>query len=272
MKSFSVHPAEIFRSLSANRELYWALLRRDISGRYKGSRLGLLWSFLHPLLMLSVYAFVFGSVFQSRWNTGGGSAVSYAVVLFCGLIVFNVFSETICRSPSLVVENSNYVKKVIFPLELLPLVSLGTSIFHAVISCAIWVVFYWAVEGIPHVALIFLPLVMLPLIMLTAGVAWFMAALGVFLRDVAQIVGVFTSALLFMSPIFYPLSAVPASVRSLIKLNPLTHFVEQARAVMIYGEMPDAYALTVQIVLSGIVSWLGFAWFQKTRKGFADVL
>lgn len=272
MRVFSASPVDLLCTLRANKELYWALLKRDITGRYKGSFLGLFWSLLHPLFMLSVYAFVFGEVFQSRWSSGPSSTVSYAVVLFCGLIVFNLFSEVANRAPQLIVDNANYVKKVVFPLELLPLVCLGTSTFHALVSWMVWLIFHVLVVGVPNPSVLLFPLIVFPLLLLLAGLGWFMASLGVFLRDISQVVGVVTSALLFLSPVFFPLSAVPESFRILIELNPLTHFVEEARSVLIYGRLPSLYAIASQVAFSAGVAWIGFVWFQRTRKGFADVI
>lgn len=273
MKLFSVHPQEILRSLVGNRDLFLALLRRDISGRYKGSLLGLMWSLVHPVFMLSVYVFVFGAIFRSRWTGAGETTVSYALVLFGGLIVFNLFSEAVNRAPLLIVDNANYVKKVVFPLELLPLVSLGTSAFHAAISFAIWIVFHAFTAGVPSpVGMIYFLIVLIPLIVFTAGVTWFVSALGVYLRDISQVIGIITSALLFLSPIFYPLSAVPERFQTLIQLNPVAQVVEQARDALLRGQGPNPTIWALHMIVGCVVAWLGFAWFQKTRKGFSDVL
>lgn len=273
MKIFSVLPNQVLRSLLVNWDLFWALLRRDIAGRYKGSLLGLLWSLVHPVLMLAVYVFVFGEIFRSRWSGGGESTASYALVLFCGLIVFNLFAEVVNRSPQLVVDNANYVKKVVFPLELLSLVSLGTAIFHALISFFIWMIFHAVMVGAPSpIGIVYFLLALMPLILLAAGLSWFVSALGVFLRDISQLIGIVTSALLFLSPIFYPLSAVPDDFMALIQLNPLAQVVEQARSVLIYGKSLNFVIWSMQMFFAFIAASLGFAWFQKTRKGFSDVL
>ena len=255
-----------------NRQLIRALTKREVIGRYRGSTLGVLWSFFNPVFMLAVYTFVFSVVFKARWNAGSDSKTEFALVLFAGLIVFNLFAECINRSPSLILANVNYVKKVVFPLEILPWVSLGAALFHGLISLLVWLLFYTLFFGLPHPSSLLLPLVVLPLIFLTMGMSWALAALGVYLRDIAQVIGLFTTVLMFLSPIFYPLTALPKQYQSLLLLNPLTLVVEQARAVLIWGQSPDWNLLGIYLLISAGIAWLGFAWFQKTRKGFADVL
>jgi lipopolysaccharide transport system permease protein len=268
----SISPVSCVKSFSANRNLIFSLVRRDVVGRYRGSAMGLLWSFFNPILMLAVYTFVFSLVFKARWSGGSGSKAEFALVLFAGLLVFNLFSECLNRAPSLIVSNVNYVKKVIFPLEILPVVALGSAAFHFLISLAVWMVFYLMFFGIPGPAILQLPLVILPLILMTLGLSWFLASLGVFLRDVVQIIGVVTTVLLFLSPIFYPIDALPEVYRPFIQISPLSFVVEQARDTMIWSKGIDWEGWWVYTGVSALVAWLGFAWFQKTRKGFADVL
>lgn len=259
-------------SLRRHRELVASLIRRDVVGRYRGSALGLLWSFFNPVLMLVVYTFVFSVVFKARWSAGSDSRTEFALVLFTGLVVFNLFAECILRAPGLVLGNVNYVKRVVFPLEILPWVALGSALFHMAIGLGVWLVFYLAFFGIPPVTALLLPVTLLPLLLLTLGLSWFLASLGVFLRDVGQVVGVLTTALMFLSPIFYPLAALPEDYRLLVQLSPLTIAVESARAVLIWGQGIPWAEWSVSLAYSALVAWLGFAWFQKTRKGFADVL
>ncbi|MFM8333413.1 MAG: ABC transporter permease [Candidatus Methylumidiphilus sp.] len=205
-----------------NRNLICTLVKREVIGRYRGSMLGILWSFFNPVLMLAVYTFVFSIVFKARWTGGSESRAEFALVLFAGLLVFNLFSECVNRAPSLILANANFVKKVVFPLEILPLVILGSALFHMSISLAVWLLFFLAFFGIPYMAAMFLPLVLLPLLLMTIGISWILASLGVYLRDVSQIVSVLTSTLMFLSPIFYPLSSLPPQYQSILKLNPLT--------------------------------------------------
>ncbi len=272
MQNFSLSPLEMGRSLWRNRELIRSLIQREVIGRYRGSILGILWSFLNPVLMLAVYTFVFSVVFKARWNAGSDSRTEFALVLFAGLMVFNLFSECVTRAPSLILSNANYVKKVVFPLEILPWVSLGSALFHTLISLCVWLLFYGVFFGVPPVTAWLIPVVVVPLIAFTLGISWFLASLGVYLRDVAQIIGLLTTVLMFLSPIFYPVSSLPEEYRGLFQLNPLTPTVEMVRDVLIWDKLPEWTLYGISLIAALMVAFLGFAWFQKTRKGFADVL
>jgi lipopolysaccharide transport system permease protein len=234
--------------------------------------LGLLWSFFNPLIMLAVYTFVFSVVFQARWGTGSDSKTEFALLLFAGLIVFNLFAECINRAPNLVLFNPNYVKKVIFPLEILPFVSFLSALYHAAISLIVWIIAYALLFGVPHLTILYAPLVLIPFGLIIMGLSWALASLGVFLRDVSQIVGVITTMLLFLSPIFYPASALPEAYRVVLYMNPLTPVIEQMRGILFSGVIPDFKLLSIYFITGILMAWLGFAWFQRTRKGFADVL
>jgi lipopolysaccharide transport system permease protein len=270
------HPASLsalVRSLWRHRDLIRQLTRREIIGRYRGSIMGLAWSFFNPVLMLLVYTFVFSVVFKAKWNIGGNESHSgFAIVLFIGMIVYGLFAEMTTRAPALILSNVNYVKKVIFPLEILPVVGLGASLFHAIASLTVLLAAMLLVSGGLARTAIFFPLVILPLLIGTLGVAWFLAAVGVYVRDVAQTVGIFVSVLMFISPVFYPVSALPEKFQLWLLLNPLTFIIEQSREVMIFGKLPDWSGLGIYTLASVMVAWAGFWWFQKTRKGFADVL
>lgn len=272
MQSFSASPCELFASAWRNRGLIRNLIKREVIGRYRGSMLGILWSFFNPVFMLTVYTFVFSMVFKARWNGGVDSKSDFALLLFAGLIVFNLFAECFNRAPSLVLANANYVKKVVFPLEILPWVSVGSALFHTLISIAVWSLFYVLTAGMPQLSLLLFPLVLLPLALLTLGVSWALAALGVYLRDVAQLAGLLTTVLMFLSPIFYPLEALPEQYRPWLELNPLAPAIAHMRDVLYWGTVPGLLGYGVYLLVCGAVAWLGFAWFQKTRKGFADVL
>lgn len=272
-KDKPVSPASLVRSLWTNRQLILQMARRDVIGRYKGSVMGVLWSFLNPLLLLTIYTFVFSVVFKARW--GGAlptSKAQFAILLFVGMIVHTLVAETLSQAPMLIVSNVSYVKKIVFPLEILPVTAIGTALFHACVSLAVLLVFFLLFNGFIHWTVVFLPIVLLPLVMLTVGVAWALASLGVFLRDVAQPIGLIMTVLLFASPVFYPITALPEPLRPWLMLNPLTLIIEQARAVLLFGQLPDWSALAVYGVFAVAVAWLGYAWFQKTRKGFADVI
>jgi lipopolysaccharide transport system permease protein len=272
MQLHAASPREIAASLWRNRALIAMLATREALGRYRGSVLGILWSFFHPVLMLAVYTFVFSSVFKARWDLGGGSTGEYALVVFAGLMVFNLFAECLTRAPAIIVQNVNYVKKVVFPLEILPWVTLGAALFHFIISLSVWLVFYISVVGRPPLTALLLPVAMTPLVLTLLGFSWCLAALGVYLRDVGQFIGIATSALIFLSPILYPLSVLPETVRTALYLNPLTPAVEQVRAVLIWGRVPDPAQYATFLAVGALIAGLGFAFFQKTRKGFADVL
>ncbi len=272
MRVFSITPAEMLSCIWRHRELIKVSAKRDVLGRYRGSFLGLLWSFFNPLFMLAVFTFVFSVIFQARWGTGSGSKAEFALLLFAGLIVFNLFAECITRAPGLIIYNPNYVKKVVYPLEILPFVGLLTSLFHVLISIVVWILAYTLFFGMPHLTILYLPIIILPFCLFIMGVSWALASLGVFMRDISQIIGVLTTALMFLSPIFYPVSSFPENYRYIIYLNPLTTVVECTRDVLFWGKMPDLQILGAFYAIALGISWLGFAWFQKTRKGFADVL
>ena len=260
-------------SLWTNRGLIARLVNRDIAARYKGAAVGLAWSFITPLLMLSVYTFVFSVVFQARWNeeVPAGKA-SFALVMFIGMLVHGLFAEVINRSPALLLANPNFVKKVVFPIEILPVVSTGSAIFHTLVSTLIFLVALLVLTGELQWTALFFPLIIFPLVVFTLGVAWFLCSLGVYLRDVSQLTVIFTTVLLFLAPVFYPLTALPEDFRWAIRINPLTFIIEQSRDVLMWGKMPDFKGLAAYSLVAFVTAWLGFAWFQKTRKGFADVI
>lgn len=262
------------QSLWRNRQLIVQMTKRDVIGRYKGSAMGLAWSFFNPVFMLTVYTFVFSVIFKSRWGGEGGddSKTQFAVLLFVGMIVMSLFNDVLNRAPSLILGNVNYVKKVVFPLEILPVVATGSAVFHAVISMGVLLGAFALFNGYLHWTLIFIPVVMLPIVILALGFALMLASLGVFLRDVGQFVGIITTVMMFLAPVFYPVTAVPERFRPFIMANPLTFIIEQARGVLIWGYLPDWRGLGIYFLAAIAITWVGYAWFQKTRKGFADVL
>lgn len=261
------------KSIFANRSLIYSLVKRDIIGRYRGSVIGLLWSFFNPMLMLGVYTLVFGVVFHASWSgEGDESMAEFAIILFAGLLFYSLLSECLSVAPSMILSNVNYVKKVVFPLEILPIVTLGAAIFHLIIGLLVWLIFYLLFFGVPNATILQLPLLIAPLALMALGFSWFLASLGVYMRDVGQVVGVTMLVLMFMSPIFYPVDNWPEPLRPIMHLSPLTFIVEQARATMIYGKSIELVSWLAYSCASMIIAWLGFVWFQKTRSGFADVL
>ncbi len=263
----------LVRSLWRNRQLIVQMTKREVVGRYKGSAMGLAWSFFNPVFMLTVYTFVFSEVFKARWGGGGDeSKTQFAVVLFVGMIVYGLFAEVLNRAPGLVLSNVNYVKKVVFPLEILPVIAVGAALFHSLISLGVLLAAFTLFNGYLHWTAIFTPLVLLPLVILTLGLAWMLASLGAFLRDVGQTIGIITTVLMFLSPVFYPVTAVPEKFRPIIMANPLTFIIEEAREVLVWGHLPAWFGLGLYTLAATAIAWAGYAWFQKTRKGFADVL
>jgi lipopolysaccharide transport system permease protein len=222
--------------------------------------------------MLTVYTFVFSVAFKARWHTGSDSKTEFALALFVGMIAHSLVSECINRAPTLIISNANYVKKVVFPIDILPWMAMGTTIFHSLVSLSVWCLFYVSVNQFFNWTAIFLPLIFLPLIFFSMGLAWFLASLGVYLRDISQMTGVFSTVLLFLSPIFYPVSNLPEKYQVFLYANPLTFIIEQARDVLLWGKLPNWEGLGIAMMVSLLIAWLGFAWFQKTRRGFADVL
>jgi lipopolysaccharide transport system permease protein len=235
--------------------------------------MGLAWSFFHPLIMLTIYTFVFSVVFKTKWGVEAeGGQAAFAVILFAGMVVHGLLAEVLNRTPSLILQNTNYVKRVIFPLEILPLTSLISALFHMLISVGVLLLAIVVLHGQLHWTALLLPVVLIPLIVLSLGVAWFLAAIGVYVRDVGQVMGVVATVLLFVSPVFFPLSAIPPAFQKFIMLNPLTFIIEQSRAVLLFGQLPDVAGLGIYFMVSVLVMWMGFACFQNMRKGFADVL
>lgn len=258
--------------LIKNRLLISRLTKREIVGRYKGSTFGLMWSLLTPIFMLAVYTFIFSIVFEARWGSDSNSKIDFALLLFAGLIVFNLFSECISRAPSVILSNVNYVKKVVFPIESLLWVNLGSALFHFSISLIVWLIFYsYEYETFNWTALL-LPIYILPTAMMIIGLSLFLASLGVFIRDVGHLVGIAITILMFLSPIFYPIEAIPESFRFYLQLNPLVPAIDFVRSLLFYKEIPSAFYFIKFSAFCLVVFEFGFLWFSKTKKGFADVL
>jgi lipopolysaccharide transport system permease protein len=273
MSSAAHHLVLMFSSPWQHRFLLGQLVRRTVLVSYRGSVAGVLWSLAQPLLMLAVYTFVFGTVFKVRWwGTGNEHGVELAVTLFVGLLVFRLLSDCLARAPNLVVEQAHLVKRIVFPLEILPWVALGGALFQFAAGLLILLVALPLVRGgLPWTAVL-APLVIAPLALMCLGLGWSLAAIGVYLRDTEQAMGVVLSALLFLSPIFYPLAALPAPYRPYLLLNPATFPIEQARAVLLHGRVPDWFGLGLYTLIALAVAWLGVTGFQRARAGFADVL
>lgn len=252
-------------------ELLYGLTKREVLGRYRGSFFGLVWSLLAPLLMLGVYTFAFHELLGARWP-GVEGRQGFATMMFAGLIVHGILGESLTRSPAAIAGNPNFVKRVVFPLTILPLTPVFTALFHACLSfLALVAITVAAGNGLAWTA-IFVPLILAPYVVLLCGVSWFMAAIGVYIRDIAQLSSMLSMALLFLSPIFYPASAIPAHYRSLANLNPITMIVEQVRGALFLGAVPDWTSLLAYALVSLLVAGFGLWVFRSLRKGFADVV
>jgi len=264
----------LFRNIYHYRYLLIQMTKREISYRYRGSILGFVWSFLNPLLMLAVYTFVFSVVFKARWGSGAGveSRLDFAIILFAGLIVFNLFAEIINRAPSLILGNVNYVKKVIFPLEILPLISIGAVLFHSLVSFIVLLTAELIFKGYIPFTIIYIPVILLPLLIIGLGMSWFLAALTVYIRDTVHVTNIFVTVLMFVSAVFFPISALPEKYQVIIRLNPVAAIVEESRNALIFGQAPNWSLVSVMFVIGLFVAVGGYWWFQKMRKGFADVL
>lgn len=262
----------LFSAFIGHRSLTTELAKREVLGRYRGASFGLLWSLISPFMMLVVYTIAFGYIMKSRWPHASGSTAEFALILFLGLIVHGFFAECLTRAPMLIVGNTNLVKRIIFPLEILPWPMVLSALFHLVANTLVFAFLYLIANHFLHWTIVFLPLILAPLVVLTAGVVWFLASLGVYMRDISQVTGVLSTAMLFLSSAIVPVETLPPTYRALFLLNPLTYIIDQTRAVAIWGQMPNFTGLAIYTIVALIVAQVGYFWFVKTKRGFADVL
>lgn len=265
-------PSSPYVALKRHFTLIVQMAKRDVIGRYRGSFVGLFWSFINPLFMLAIYTFVFGVIFKSRWNAQVSGKFEYAIILFAGLNINTFFSECANRATTLIIDNTNFVKRVVFPLESLSWSTIGSALFHMFVSTLVLLVMMLAINRhIPWTVVLF-PIVVVCFLPFVAGMCWLLASLGVYLRDLKQVVMIATMALMFLAPIVYPKEQIPPQFRDLLYLNPLTVIVEQSQNVLIWGVLPDWAQLILYVLISCAFTWLAFIWFEQTRKGFADVV
>lgn len=252
--------------------LIWQLTKREIASRYRGSWMGTLWSLVTPLVMLTMYGFVFSVVFKARWGQETGAKGEFAIILFSGLILHTFFVECLVRSPMLIISNPNFVKKVVFPLETLVPAAMLSAFFHFLTAGAV----FWAASilVLGHISwtVIFLPLVLLPFLILTLGIMWGLASFGVYFRDIAQVMGLAGTVLLFISPILFPSTMLPEAVRWLIYLNPLSFIVEQVREIVLWGHLPHWQGLGLYTFVACVTYMMGYTMFSRLKRGFADVV
>jgi len=260
-------------SLWQHRQLIVGMTKREIIGRYKGSVLGLFWSLVQPLFMLALYTLVFSGVFNARLSTSPTqNHIEFALILFVGLILHGFFTEVLGRAPMQIISNTNYVKKIVFPLHILPVINLGIALFQGLVSLGVLLAAILLLRGHLPLSVAYLPLVLLPFILITLGLAWLLTSLGVYLRDIGQGIGMLLTVLLFASPVFYPLSALPPALQEALMLNPLTVAIEETRRILLDGQSPHWDILGIYSIAGLVITWAGYAWFQKTRRGFANVL
>lgn len=264
-----------------HRALIFQLARREIEQRYQGSMLGLLWAVLQPVMLLAVYTFVFGTILEMRWTIadGTGNAVvhdvstgRFALLLFSGLILFNIFGDCTTRAPNLLREHAVFVTKIVFPVEILPWATLVVALFNAAIASTVLTAFHLVLFGLPAATAWLAPLVVIPTVCMVMGISWALASIGLYLDDTRQAIGLVVTMTLFLSPVFYPLTIVPDPYRSLLYANPLTVGIESLRDVYFFGTLPDPIDFLFYLAAGWAVLWCGFAWFQRTKRGFADVL
>jgi lipopolysaccharide transport system permease protein len=267
------NPLVFIPDLWSQRHLAGQLTRREITGRYRSSLLGVFWSFATPLATLALYTFVFGIVFRARWpGAGAGNLLEFGLMLFAGLTAFAIFNECLTRSTTLVSSSPNYVKKVVFPLEVLAVSVLGAALFHAGISILLLTAARQVILGSISWTVLLTPVVLLPVVLLSLGLSWVLASLGVYFRDLVHTIALVSQALLLTTPIFYPLEAVPEPFKTIVGYNPLTPVVENMRRVSVSGVLPDWDQLAVSLLVGAFVLSAGHAWFAATKRGFADVI
>ncbi len=255
-----------------HRSLTLEMTKRDVLGRYREASFGLLWSLISPFLMLLIYTLAFGYIMKSRWPGTSGNIADYSMLLFVGLIVHGFFAECMNRAPGLIVGNPNLVKRIVFPLQILPWMAMLSALFHAFANLLVFTLLNLAMRGEIAPTLPLLPLVLLPLAVAALGVGWLLSSLSVFLRDIGQVTGVLSMAMLFLSSAIVPVDALPAKYQLIFRLNPLTFIIDQAREVAFWGRMPDWSGLGLYLLGALLFAYAGYAVFQKLRPGFADVL
>jgi lipopolysaccharide transport system permease protein len=263
----------IATSLLRNRYLILQMVRREVSARYRGSVIGVLWSLLLPLIMLAVYTFIFGVTLKVRWsqdtNENWGE---FAIILFTGLILHQILADCITRAPLLMIANASYVKRVIFPLEILAWTTLGAALFQGLTGFVALCVYRLAMTGALPWTIVLVPVIVAPFALICLGLIWMLSAIGTFVRDVAQVITFVPLVLLFLGPVLFPLSALPPTARTMVILNPLTVVVMQTRNAVLLGQMPDWSALAVYSIAALVLAWAGLYVFLRSKSAFADVL
>ncbi len=265
------NPLQVFNTLWHHRDLIAQLVKRDILTRYRGSFGGIVWLLLTPLLMLSLYTVVFG-IFMKVQFPGATSNMMFSLIIYVALIILNFFSECVSRSPTIIASNPNYVKKIVFPLEIFPWVIVGSALFHTLVNSLILALFCLIILGKVHLTILLFPFLLFPLMLMTLGLSWFLCSAGVYVRDIAQMMGFILQIIMYLSPVFYSISTLQPKYQKILLMNPLTYIIEQARALVLFGHPPQWQGFVLYLMMSIGIAWLGYIWFQKTKDGFADVL
>jgi lipopolysaccharide transport system permease protein len=266
-------PVRMVKNLWLHRDLIGQITLREIMGRYRGSYLGSFWAIINPILLLGIFTFVFSVIFQAKWGGSvSDSKEEFALTLFCGLIIYNAFSECLNRAPGLILGNASYVKKTNFPVEILPVTVVLSACFNMLIGFLILIGGILIFLGFIRWTILYLPLVVFAVLILTLGLTWFISSLGVFIRDICNLIPFFTMALFFLTPIFYPITAVPPGFQALMSLNPLSVIIENNRRILMGGQSPDWRWFSGVILLSAMVMVAGYGFFIKSKRAFADVI
>jgi lipopolysaccharide transport system permease protein len=262
----------MFHRVGKHRHLVSLLIARNVEASFRGSVLGKAWTALVPLLRLAVYTTVLGFILKVKWPGHENRPLDTALLYFVGLTFYDFFMEAINTAPGLMMDNVNYVKKVVFPLEILPVATLGAALVRLAVTAAILLIFFVVLHGIPPLASLAIPLIVAPYALLVLGVVWFLSALGAYVRDLRQVMGVLSLVMMYLSPIFFPLAMVPARVRVFFFVNPLAFPIESTRAALFAGAWPNLLALAAYAVIAWIVAAAGYRWFLRVKPGFADVV
>lgn len=264
--------AALPRSLMEHRSMIMRLVQREILTKYRGSLFGVAWTLLLPLMMLAVYTFVFTEVFEARWGLATGNKAMFALAIFSGLVFYTFFAECALKAPGLMLANPGFINKVVFPLEVLPVVSALATLFNALASMIVLCLAAWVLTGHLYVTVPYAFAMLLPLLVICIGVGWLLSAVGVYIRDIGLIIAPITTGLLFLIPVLYPLSQVPERWRSFVRANPLTYLIESARGAILEGHAPDMLHYLWLLLGALVFAVLGFLAFNKARRGFADVV
>ena len=265
-------PWNIMGRLRAQSALLKQFTQREIEKQYKGTLLGLFWSFFTPLLMLAVYAVIFGFIFQGSYGHAGESKMQFVLGLFCGMLVWNFIASSIATAPMLIVQNASFVTKVIFPLEILTIAIIASNLVHAAIGFIPLLLLLLISQGMIPISGLSLFLIFIPVVFYCLGLSWIISALGVFLRDIAAMMPAVITILMFLSAIFFPIAAIPAIWRWVAMLNPAAVLISMAREALVFGQWIDWKMYGVQLILSLIVMMMGYVFFMKVKSAFADVL